>query len=220
VTFSDKHIIDAVKQNFVPVWEAVAPAAIARFDLGDGESVQGTIGGEIALYFCRPDGVVFDCLPALQSPAVTRAAIERAATFYAESKGAPDAAIKAYNAKRRDLIAKAQGIDTRSAAEIVGKAHAKLAKRMAMGDAADDALSVSVFSKTLMITPAETVTVIEPGGLWLYAIQIHHRIATSDLGTPETWKKPIFEQILGQPLNRGGVTEIDSTTLAPLSLTQ
>lgn len=218
MTFSDKYIVEAVQESFVPVWEAVAPAQIARFDLGDGQKIQGTIGGEIALYFCRPDGVVFDCLPALQSPAVTRAAIERAAKFYRDSGGAPDFMIQTYNAERRDVIAKAQGIDTMHASEIVAKAHAKLKRRVAMGNAADDAMSVSVFSKTLMVAPAETVTVVEPGGLWLYAIQIHHRLATQPSQNPAAWKKPVFEEVLGQSLEHGGVTEIDSTTLAPLSL--
>ena len=33
------------------------------FDLGDGRTVRGTVSGEIALYFCRPDGKVFDIVP-------------------------------------------------------------------------------------------------------------------------------------------------------------
>ena len=79
-------------------------------------------------------------------------------------------------------------------------------------------MSGAVFSKTLMVAPAETVPVVEPGGLWLYAIQIHHRLATQPSQNPAAWKKPVFEEILGQSLEHGGVTEIDSTTLAPLSL--
>ncbi|MEZ6195637.1 MAG: hypothetical protein R3F20_07895 [Planctomycetota bacterium] len=218
MTFSDRRIIDAVESSFVPVWETVAPAAVAEFDLGDGRSVKGTVGGEIALYFCRPDGVVFDCLPALQSPAVTLEAIERAAAFYRESGGAPEEAIRAYNVERRTAVAFAAGVDVRDASKIVKAAHATLDSRLAMGAAADDAMTTAAFSKVLMVAPAETVTVVEPGGLWLYSIQIHDWIASEPLRTPTGWKTTIFETILGQKLD-GETRRFDSTSVSPLSLT-
>ena len=66
MTFSDNRVVRLLKEKFISVWTSVAPVQTATFDLGGGRSVKGTVGGEIALYFCRPDGKVFDILPALQ----------------------------------------------------------------------------------------------------------------------------------------------------------
>ncbi len=222
MTFSDKRIIEAVGRTFTPVWESVAPASVAEFDLGDGKKVRGTIGGEIALYFCRPDGKVFDCLPALQSPAVTLAAIERAAAFYASSKGAPDLAIAGYNAKRRDTIAKEHGITTKKAADVVAAAHEKLKKRLAMGGPADRVMTTALLSKSaigLGSGAAESVTVVEPGGLWLYAIQVHDLLAKSTLRTPQELKTFVFEGILDQKLE-GGTQRFSSMSVLPMSIVE
>src|SRR3712207_286240 len=87
----------------IPVWETAAPVQVAVFDLGDGKTVKGTVGGEIAIYFCRPDGKVFDILPALQSPKRTLEAIREALAFY-DRTGAADAAIGAYHRERATLM--------------------------------------------------------------------------------------------------------------------
>ncbi len=217
MTFSDRRIIDAVSKSFTPVWESVSPVAIAEFDLGDGKSVRGTIGGEIALYFCRPDGMVFDCLPALQSPAVTLAAIERAAAFYESSKGAPDHAIEDYNRKRRDEIAAQHEITPEFAESIVSAAHRKLKQRLAMGATADDVMSVALLSKSGIGLSSETITVVEPGGLWLYSIQIHDAIAATSPRTPLEWKQAVFEKILDQKLD-GKTQRFSSLSVQPMSV--
>lgn len=82
MTFSDAKVVKLINDRFELAWEAVAPVRIVNFDLGEGRSLKGTISGEIALYFCTPEGKVFDILPALQSPAATRLAMEQALTFY------------------------------------------------------------------------------------------------------------------------------------------
>ena len=220
MTFSDKRIIEAASKTFTPVWESVAPASVAEFDLGDGKKVRGTVGGEIALYFCRPDGMVFDCLPALQSPAITLAAIKRAATFYASSKGAPIEAILAYNAERRDAIAKEQGITSKKAADVVAAAHEKLKKRLAMGGPADRIMITALLSKSaigLGSGAPESVTVVEPGGLWLYAIQVHDLLSKNGLRTPQELKTFVFEGILDQKLE-GGVQRFSSLSVLPMSV--
>ncbi len=218
MTFSTSAVCNAIRSTFTPVWESVSDTTVARFDLGQGEMVQGTIGGEIMLYFCRPDGIVFDAVPALQSPAVVLKAIERAAEFWNTSQGAPDEAIRAYNQERTDSIAQEQGLTATEAVERVAEAHAKLQMLLLMGSAADDAMATSVYSKTLVVTPAETVTVVEPGGYWLYALQVHARIAHNGLQTPMEWKNVMFEDILGQNLGGGGVQIYDPNSLQPMSL--
>ena len=82
MTFSDSRIVKLLSDDFIPVWEAVAPVREVTFDLGDGRSVSGAVGGEIVIYFCTPEGKVFDVLPALQSPAATRLAMKRALEFH------------------------------------------------------------------------------------------------------------------------------------------
>ena len=70
--------------DFIPVWESVAPVRTVTFDLGEGRKLKGSVSGEIAIYFCDTDGKVFDILPALQSPAATLVAMKEAKRFYGE----------------------------------------------------------------------------------------------------------------------------------------
>ena len=91
MTFSDSRIVKALKKDWMPVWESVSDVRQVTFDLGDGREVSGTVGGEIAIYFCDEQGQVFDILPALQSPAATLRAIEAAHAFYEKCDGKVDA---------------------------------------------------------------------------------------------------------------------------------
>jgi hypothetical protein len=84
VTFSDSRIAKILKEDFIPVWEAVAPVRTVTFNLGEGRSLKGSVSGEIAIYFCNIKGKVFDILPALQSPAVTLTAMKEAKKFHTE----------------------------------------------------------------------------------------------------------------------------------------
>ena len=85
MTFSDKKVVEFIEANFVPVWESVAPVTKAVYQLDEDRSVEGILSGEIAVYFCRPDGMVFDILPGLYSPAATLAAMREAVQFYEQS---------------------------------------------------------------------------------------------------------------------------------------
>ena len=217
MTFSTKTVCDTVRETFTPVWESVSPTTVAQFQLGEGESIEGTIGGEIMLYFCRPDGIVFDALPALQSPAVVKQAIQRAAKFYNESGGAPDEALREYNLRRVEQIGLARGMNPEAAAARVARAHKVMNERLGSGTPADDALIVSAFSKTAMIAPAEEITVVEPGGLWLYGMQVHDQLKDGPLRTPMEWKEIMFEGILDQKLG-GGREVYDPDSLLPMQL--
>ena len=73
-----------LKEDFVPVWEAVAPVRTVTFNLGEGRSLKGSVSGEIAIYFCNAKGKVFDILPALQSPAATFNTMKKAKKFHTE----------------------------------------------------------------------------------------------------------------------------------------
>ena len=214
MTFSDSRIIELINSNFVAVWESAAPVKTATFDLGDGRSVKGTVGGEIALFFCRPDGAVFDILPALQSPAVTRQAIEDALAFYEET-GATVDATRGHHRRQLQLAL---------AADLAPGAmpHKKtLADRSRPGTPGGSrALAEMSMSKTGMVTPDESVIVIEPGGLDLYSNPIRRAFTDAlTLVPPAKWKEFVFEEVLGQKLE-GGDYRFNSMRVAPFSMSE
>ncbi len=213
MTFSDKRVVDLVSERMIPVWESVAPVSVAVFNLGDGRTVKGTLGGEIALYFCRPDGKVFDILPALHSPHVTYWAIKNALEFY-DKTGATDEAIRAYHAEEHvAMVAAAAGVATPEAMKSIARRRGKDAS----ADKATRDLGVMAASKTAIVSGPEPITVVEPGGLELHKRAVHEVMKTSKLMTPEQWKLYVFPHILQEEL-KGGEFEYNVDTLAPISI--
>ena len=213
MTFSDKRVVDLVTERMIPVWESVAPVSIAVFDLGDGRKVKGTMGGEIALYFCRPDGKVFDILPALHSPHVTYWAIKNALEFY-DKTGANDEAIRAYHeAKFSEMVKSGAG-------EITPEARKSIARRKsksASSDPGTEALGEMAFSKRGGVSGGESITVIEPGGLELHKRAVHEAMRSEKLMNPEQWKVFVFTRVLQEEL-KGGEFEYKVDTLAPITI--
>ena len=213
MTFSDKRVVDLVSERMIPVWESVAPVSVAVFDLGDGRKVKGTMGGEIALYFCRPDGKVFDILPALHSPHVTYWAIRNALEFY-DRTGAKDEEIRAYHAaKFADMVKSGTG-------EITPEAQRSLARRKSKEASADKAtrdMGEMLHSKTGVFEGPEPITVVEPGGLELHKRAIHEAMREAPPALPQQWKQAVFVKILAEEL-RGGEFEYKVDTLAPISI--
>ncbi|HEU4339904.1 MAG TPA: hypothetical protein VFS19_07530 [Planctomycetota bacterium] len=214
MTFSDKRVVDLVKDRMIPVWESVAPVSIAVFDLGDGRKVKGTMGGEIALYFCRPDGKVFDILPALHSPHVTYWAIKNALDFY-DKTGATDPETVAYHSARLEEVKKSGAGEVSPAAE---RSLSKRKAKYASSDGGTRALVEMTTSKTGIMTGPEPVTVVEPGGLEMHKRAIHVVMSgTFSLLAPQQWKDYVFGRILQEEL-KGGEFEYDVDTLAPISI--
>ncbi len=212
MTFSDSRVVNFVRDHFIPVWESVCPVKTVTFDLGEGKSLHGTVGGEIAIYFCRPDGKVFDILPALHSPSVTYQAIRNAFDFYTDT-GAKDEAIATYHeTKLAEMILTGAGIPS----ELTRMYLQVLKERRKAKDPATRDLSEMVYSKSGMAFP-ERLTVVEPGGLEMYKKEIHKALASSSPKTPGEWAEHIFEKILHQELV-GGPVEYGADTLAPVSI--
>ncbi len=235
MTFSEKKVVAFVKEHFVPVWDAVAPATESVYDLGDGRKVKGVVNGEIALYFCRPDGKAFDILPALQSPADTLLAMQTALQLYKVTDGATD------------LLKLAQ-YHRVEASEIMSKNSVKVDATISgladrdrkIGDASTDStrdLRVAIGSKTRMTLPAETITVVEPGGTHYYKWRVHKLLGRKmppplvqanpreptkigpALKSPSEWKKQIFEDILEMPLT-GHSKIYDTSSVAPFLIVE
>jgi hypothetical protein len=213
VTFSDRRVVELVRISMIPVWESVAPVRVAVFELGDGRSVRGTVGGEIALYFCRPDGKVFDILPALHSPHVTYWAIKRALEFYLHT-GATDESIAAHHQIRAAMMTReGRGELTTE----IQKAKSDIRIRLNATDPGTRDMGLMAKSKAGGNFRGEHMALIEPGGLDYYKRRVHEILAASEPKTPDEWKKQIFEVILEQPMV-GGVVKYDVNSLAPLSI--
>jgi len=212
VTFSDSRVVDLVKSKLEAVWESVSPVKTATFDLGEGKSVRGVMSGEIAIYFCRPDGKVFDILPALHSPHVTYWAIRDALELY-ERTGATDEAIaQHHNVQLIGMALRGAGEPSPEAL----KSKKALSDRRNARDPGDRALGEMIYSKTIVVLP-EALTVVEPGGLEMFKQKIHEALSSNPPRTPGEWKHHVFVEILDQEL-RGGDFTYDVNTLAPLAL--
>jgi hypothetical protein len=212
VTFSDQRVVDLVRSRFHAVWESVAPVSIAVFDLGGGKSVRGTMGGEIALYFCRPDGKVFDVLPALHSPHVTYWAVLDALEFFDRTGATYEAIAKFHREKLAEMDAEKKGFPS----EETRKWKARLRTKRSSADAGTRALGELTLSKSGFVDP-EPIVVIEPGGLLLYRRGVHEALSSSPPKTPQEWKETVFVKILEQEL-KGGEFRYDVDTLAPISV--
>ncbi len=213
VTFSHKDVVDLINENFVPVWESVAPVREAVFDLGDGREVRGTVGGEIALSFCRPDGKVFDVIPALQTPHVTYWGMKNALEFYRRT-GAKDAAIKDYHGFLHAEMEKAGKGETNPGIE---KARQYMKLRRLSWDPATHDLAGTVGNKSGVHGAGGTITVFQPGGLDYYRRMIHKLLSTKETRSPEDWKREVFTGVLDAEL-KGGVERYDLNTLEPFAV--
>ena len=211
MTFSNSRVADLVKSDFIPVWESVAPVSIATFDLGDGRTVRGTMGGEIAVYFCRPDGRVFDILPALHSPHATYWAVKNALDFYRATRATDDAIRRHHADVARDMALGGKGKLTPAIQRARKDVHMKDG-----ADPATEALGKMSMSKSGVMRP-EPVTVVEPGGLDFYKRQVHETLSKGAPRTPQEWKETMFVKILDQKLT-GGEFKYDVDTLAPINL--
>jgi hypothetical protein len=66
--FSDERVVRFLKENFVCAWESVRPVPKVTIDFGDGRALSRTVNGNIAFYFCTPDGHVLDVVPGINTP--------------------------------------------------------------------------------------------------------------------------------------------------------
>lgn len=65
-------------QRFECAWESMRPVPHIRIDLGDGEVLERTFGGNVITWFTLADGRAFDVQPGVLDADAYRAALERA----------------------------------------------------------------------------------------------------------------------------------------------
>jgi hypothetical protein len=235
VTFSESTIVKFVQENFVPVWESVSEVTTAIYDLGEGNEVRATMNGEIAIYFCRPDGKVYDIIPGLQSPKVTYEAMKKALTFYQET-GATDEAIMAYHQKELEaLVAATNSPDAKQDVENWKKlAEARMANpgQLSVEEGMTTPMkkgiepapiltlrdpkkpgrdTINDIAAKAVVVPraAPPILIIQPRGINTFAAELHAALSLSPSKEVDLWKEYIFEDLLGQKLDGGETVRFD-----------
>jgi hypothetical protein len=235
VTFSESTIVKYAQENFVPAWESVSDVTTAIYDLGNGKEVKATMNGEIAVYFCRPDGKVFDVLPALQSPKVTYEAMQRAYKFYQET-GATDRAIRKYHEEKLEALVTATGsTDVRrdvKAWQELAKARLEKPGQLTIEKSTTSPMKKGVepvptlvlrdpkamaglgmndMAAKAVVVPqaAPPILIIQPRGIDTFAAELHAALSMEEPKAPSIWKKYIFEDLLGQSLEGGKTVRFD-----------
>ncbi len=66
-------------QQFECCWQSMRDVPQATIDMGDGQVIERTIGGNVITWFCLSDGRAFDAQPGLLDEASYRAALRSAA---------------------------------------------------------------------------------------------------------------------------------------------
>jgi len=197
VTFSHQSVIDLIRENYVAVWESVAPVRTATFDLGGGKSITGTTGGELAIFFCTKEGWVYDLLPALHSPAVVHQRATEALDLYRTLKHTTDVgqaiqmhhALGALHAPRVEEPEKRKSLRERWRNPT---------------DGGTGHLQRMVGSKASADAESESIVVVDPGGFPFYRPRVHDLLSDYGLCTPLDLRKVVFETILNEPLDDRG----------------
>ncbi len=87
VLFSQQDLADEMADRFECCWVSMGRVPFATIDLGNGQVVEQTIGGNIITWFCLGDGRAFDVQPGLLDVPSYRAALRRAAASHRSLTG-------------------------------------------------------------------------------------------------------------------------------------
>ena len=68
MTLSDPEVIRLLSSEVIPVWESVGSVPKVTIELGNGRTLQRTLGGNIVTYILSPDGDVYDAYPGVYNP--------------------------------------------------------------------------------------------------------------------------------------------------------
>jgi len=69
VLFSHPEIVAFLGEQFECAWQGLRPVPFVEIDFGNGYRLERTLNGNIATWFCTPDGRAYDVLPGLVGPA-------------------------------------------------------------------------------------------------------------------------------------------------------
>lgn len=226
-------MVTFIAEHFVPAWESVAEVTTVSYPLSSNRSVEQVLSGEIAFYFCRPDGRVVDILLGLQSPTDTLSAMKEALVLFNQTdNGRNESAVRAFHAdaSTRPIeipsgqllpICDRESLETKEVLQ--GRIHqldsqiAGLKRRLReLGDSPDGATRVKRNAKNISsiveIAAAQPaliqgfVTVVDPAGRNHRRGDVHTLLAANGDGlhSPSELKETVFEELLAMPLARDG----------------
>jgi hypothetical protein len=68
VTLSDPDVIQLLSTEVIPVWESVGSVPKVTIELGNGKTLERTLGGNIVTYILSSEGDVYDAYPGVYRP--------------------------------------------------------------------------------------------------------------------------------------------------------
>src|SRR5262245_58426354 len=71
--------------DFECAWQSVRPVPRVTIDFGDGRTLERTLHGNVATFFCTAEGRVFDVAPGVGTPEDFLARLAQASALYQES---------------------------------------------------------------------------------------------------------------------------------------
>lgn len=106
--FSRGDVAEYLNANFECAWANVRPVPRIEIDFGNGRRLSRTLNGNVATYFCTPDGRTFDLLPGLADPGEYLRRARLARKFHERIRFRPDweeMLVPAYHRALRNLDA-------------------------------------------------------------------------------------------------------------------
>ena len=191
VVFAEESLVAYLEEHFVAAWESVSELSQVSKHPEQSSELPGVLSGDIAVYFCRPDGQVLDILPGLNSPETTLAAMKAVVDLYDQSNRGQDVeCILDYHQAKLESLIELNSIDTPSVEE--------LALRSQIGSLAQQLNELRVLAHL----PIEKLEPISMTPKFTYKREVHERFTNvRRLRSPEQWKATVFEAILRIPLD-------------------
>lgn len=191
VVFAEENVVAYLEEHFVAAWESVSELSEVSKHPEQSSELPGILSGDIAVYFCRPDGPVLDILPGLNSPETTLAAMKAVVDLYDQSNRGQDVEriLDYHQAKWASLI-EMDLIGTPSVEELalrseIGSLAQQLNELHALADLP------TVRHEPISMTPK-----------FIYKREVHECfIQAHRLRSPDQWKAIVFEEILRVPLD-------------------
>lgn len=68
MTLSEPNVIQLLSTEVIPVWESVGSVPKVTIELGNGKTLERTLGGNIVTYILSSEGYVYDAYPGVYTP--------------------------------------------------------------------------------------------------------------------------------------------------------
>lgn len=200
--FSREDVASFIQRSFEPAWEMVRPVPIVRIDFGNGHVATRTLHGNIASYVCGTDGNVVDILPGIYTPAAYQAALEPLRQLALEmgpfSQSDRQAQLQAYHRTRQTALNSAAQ-PAQANPNDLGKRRMELRVEQLVSQPVNP---VNATAPPARPRPGTNLADWEPLAVDTRQneqerrLQIHTRLATSNLLRPDQIKTWLYREVL------------------------